>query len=133
MKGARRIGFILAAVLLVISLVGARATAQRDEAAALNTRVGQLYQAGKFSEATLLAQRALAVREKALGPDHPLVAGTLNHLALLYKTQGRYADAEPLCKRSLAIREKALGSDHPGVAQSLNNLALLCDHQGRYG
>ena len=61
--------------------------------------------------------------EKALGPDHPDVAESLNNLAVLYDDQGRYADAEPLYKRSLAIREKALGPDHPDVAQSLNNLA----------
>ena len=35
-------------------------------------------------------------REKALGPDHPDVARSLNNLAVLYYEQGRYADAEPL-------------------------------------
>ena len=58
----------------------------------------------------------MAINEKALGPDHPDVARSLNNLAALYETQGRYADAEPLYKRSLAIREKALGPDHPDVA-----------------
>ena len=70
--------------------------------------------------------------EKALGPDHPDVAQSLNNLALLYVNQGRYADAEPLYKRSLAINEKALGPDHPDVATSLNNLAVLYANQGRY-
>ena len=72
-----------------------------------------------------LYKRALAIREKALGPDHPDVAKSLNNLAGLYREQGRYADAEPLFKRSLAIYEKALGPDHPDVATSLNNLAGL--------
>ena len=71
-------------------------------------------------------------REKALGPDHPDVANSLNNLAELYHTQGRYADAEPLYKRSLAIKEKAFGPDHPDVALSLNNLAELYRAQGRY-
>ena len=61
--------------------------------------------------------------EKALGPDHPEVATSLNNLAVLYSAQGKYAEAEPLYKRSLAIHEKALGPDHPDVAISLNNLA----------
>jgi hypothetical protein len=60
-----------------------------------------------------------AIREKALGPDHPDVTVSLNNLALRYDNQGRYADAEPLYERSPAIREKALGTDQ--VAQSLNN------------
>jgi hypothetical protein len=53
-----------------------------------------------------LFKRSLAIREKALGPDHPDVATSLDMLAILYKRQGRYADAEPLHKRSLAIGEK---------------------------
>jgi tetratricopeptide (TPR) repeat protein len=87
---------------------------------------------GRYADAEPLYKRALAIREKTLGPDHPDVAQSLNNLASLYDHQGRYADAEPLSKRSLAIREKALGPDHRGVATSLNNLALLYDHQGHY-
>jgi CHAT domain-containing protein/Tfp pilus assembly protein PilF len=74
----------------------------------------------------------LAIREKALGPNHPDVAQSLNNLAELYKDQGRYADAEPLFKRSLDIAEKASGPNHPEFAGSLDNLASLYIHQGRY-
>ena len=56
-------------------------------------------------------KRALAIREKVLGPEHVNVAQSFNNLAGLYNDQGRYADAEPLYKRSLAIREKALGPE----------------------
>jgi tetratricopeptide (TPR) repeat protein len=70
------------------------------------------------------SKRALAIYEKAHGPDHPNVTQTLNNLSIVYRHLGRYADAELLYKRSLAIREKALGPDHLDVAQSLNNLAL---------
>ena len=45
---------------------------------------------------------ALAIREKALGPDHPYVATSLNNLAKLYWSQGRYADALPLAQRVIA-------------------------------
>jgi hypothetical protein len=65
MKPARRIGFILAAMLMVTSFVGVPAIAQQDEAAALDKRAGELYQAGKFSEAIPLARRSLAIYEKA--------------------------------------------------------------------
>jgi tetratricopeptide (TPR) repeat protein len=114
-KQACRIGFILAAMLMVNSFAGAPAMAQQNEAAALDNRVEALYRAGKFSEAVPLAQQALAIREKALGPDHPDVAKSLNSLALLYAKQGRYADAEPLYKRSLAIGVKAIRT--PAFAQ----------------
>ena len=112
----------LAATLLFgnFSIVPAQET---DEASELNKKVIELYSAGRYSDAIPIAQRILAIREKALGRDHPDVATSLNDLAELYDDQGRYADAEPLYKRSLAISEKALGPDHPDVARSLNNLA----------
>src|SRR4029077_19901244 len=94
------------------------------------------YNQGRFSEALPLAQRALAIREKALPLDHPDVAVSLNNLAELYRAQGRYADAEPLGtrahKRALAIEEKALDPDHPDVAVLLNSLAELYRAQDRY-
>ena len=37
-----------------------------------------------------LYKRALAIREKILGPAHPHVAASLNNLAALYGLQGRY-------------------------------------------
>ncbi len=64
---------------------------------------------GKHAEAEPFYKRALAIREKALGPDHPGVATDLNNLAGLFEAQGKYAEAEPLYKRALAIDQKALG------------------------
>ena len=89
------------------------------------------FEEGRYAEAELLYKRSLAVREKALGPDHPAVGTLLNNLAGLYRAQGRYAEAESLYKRSLAVREKALGPDHADVGNSLNNLAFLYRSQGR--
>ena len=91
----------------------------------LNQEVMELYRAGKYDRAVIVAQKALQVAEQNVGPDHPDVATSLNNLAGLYRTQGDYAKAEPLYKRSLAIWEKALGPDHPDVATSLENLAAL--------
>jgi CHAT domain-containing protein/Tfp pilus assembly protein PilF len=102
------------------------------EARDLNKHAIELYNAGRYSDAEPLYKRVLAIHEKALGPDHPDVATSLNNLAAVYNSQGRYADAEPLLKRSLAIREKVLGPDHPDVATSLNNLAFLYKSKGRY-
>jgi tetratricopeptide (TPR) repeat protein len=38
---------------------------------------------GRYARAEPLYQRALAIREKALGPDHPDVATSLSNLAQL--------------------------------------------------
>jgi hypothetical protein len=45
--------------------------AQSGDADALHKAAAELYAAGKFSEAIPLAEQELAIREKALGPDHP--------------------------------------------------------------
>ena len=88
--------------------------------------LASLYQAmGQYEEALLLIQRALAIREKELGPTHPDTATSLNNLAVLYKAMGQYEEALPLYERALAIREKELGpstplhcneSEQPGIA-----------------
>ena len=89
----------------------------------LNNRALLYHEQGEYADAEPLYQRALAIREKALGPEHPQVAQTLNNLAGLYREQGKYAKAEPLYQRSLDILE---------VAANLNDLALLYHNQGKY-
>jgi Tetratricopeptide repeat/CHAT domain len=88
---------VIALLMLTASNSPRQARAQGvDELASLGAKVSQLYSQGRYAEAEPLRKRALAIYEKALGPNHPDVAITLNNLAWLYKTQGRYAEAEPL-------------------------------------
>jgi len=117
MNTLKRFCVIVAAALTLSFASVMSSVAQRNEAEALHKQVIELYRAEKYTDAIPLAERVLAIREKALGLDHPDVALSLNNLALLYKAQGRYADAEPVYKRALAIYEKALGPTHPYVAE----------------
>jgi len=71
------------------------------------------FERGAYAMAEPLHLRALAIREKSLGPNHASTATSLNNLALLYNNQGAYVKAERLYLRALAIIEKALGADHP--------------------
>jgi tetratricopeptide (TPR) repeat protein len=98
----------------------------------LNDWAGVSWRAGDYANAEPHLQRALAIREQALGPTHPDVATSLHNLAVLYRAQGQCAKAEPLYQRALAIREQALGPAHPDVATSLHNLAALYQVQGQY-
>jgi len=83
-----------------------------------------------YTQARQLKERALAIREKVLGPDHPDTAKSLNALALLLWNQGDLAGSRPLQERALAIRERVFGPNHPDTAMSLNNLALLQRDEG---
>ncbi len=78
-----------------------------------------------YAVARPLFERALAISEKALGPEHPTTAASLNNLANLLRYQGDLAGARPLYERAVAIDEKVYGSEHPEVATDLNNLAVL--------
>ncbi len=80
----------------------------------------------------MLFQSSLTIKERLLGPDHPDTATGLNSLADLYVDQGAYEHAEPLFQRAIAIREKILGPNHPDTASSLNSLADLYVDQGAY-
>ena len=97
----------------------------------LNETGSYLHERARYVEAEPLHRRALRIWEKALGPEHPDVATSLDNLAALYYAQGKYAEAVPLCRRALGIKEKALGPEHPDVANCLNNLAELYDAQGK--
>jgi tetratricopeptide (TPR) repeat protein len=103
------------------------------QAAQLNAALGHiLHLLGEYAGAQFHDERALALGEQVLGPEHRDVAAILNNLAALYDAQGRYSAAEPLHQRALAIVERALGPDHPAVAVSLDNLAALYWDQGQY-
>jgi CHAT domain-containing protein/tetratricopeptide (TPR) repeat protein len=116
----------------LVTVTGPAAAQSAADADELNAEVMRLYQAGEYAEAIPLAQMALTVREKTLGPEHSDVGKSLNDLAELYRAQGRTTEAEPLMKRGLALREKALGPEHPDVGTSLNNLARLYQALGRF-
>jgi len=103
------------------------------EAAALFVQAGRYLQdRARYEQAEPLFQRALAIREHELGPNHPDTATSLNNLAGLYWAQGKYAEAESLLQRALAIHEQQVGPQHPATASSLNNLAELYRAQGKY-
>jgi tetratricopeptide (TPR) repeat protein/predicted Ser/Thr protein kinase len=80
---------------------------------------------GKFAEARGYAERALAIHEQALGPDHILVAASLENLGSVAYEEGKYAEARGHVERALAITEAMLGPEHPDVATSLNTLAIV--------
>ena len=83
----------------------------------------RLYQQSeRYQDATLLAERALAISEKLLGPDHPSVASQLEAVAAMYEIRGRYAEAEPLHKRAVAINDRAYGKESISFAASLKGL-----------
>ncbi|HZS04655.1 MAG TPA: tetratricopeptide repeat protein, partial [Blastocatellia bacterium] len=96
-----------------VRIVELRAATEADwallEALRMSNESADLRNQGKYSEAVSLAEGALALREKTLGPSHLDVALALYDLASLYSDKGDNLKAEPLFRRALEIREKTLG------------------------
>ncbi len=86
---------------------------------------------GRTAEALPLHQRALRIREAALGPDHPDVATALNDVGWTLSALGRAAEALPLQQRALRIREAALGPDHPEITGALAYVGRALSTLGR--
>ncbi|MCE9580651.1 MAG: serine/threonine-protein kinase [Deltaproteobacteria bacterium] len=93
--------------------------------AALNSLGEVLRDTGRLPEARDCFQRALAIMERTLGPDHPDVSAVLNNLGAVLWSEGKIAQARPYLERSLALDEATFGPDHPRIAVSLLNLGGL--------
>jgi tetratricopeptide (TPR) repeat protein len=94
--------------------------------AAVRHTIGKTYfEIGALAEAEPQIVRALELRERTLGPDHPDTLRSVHGLAALYHSRGRYEEAETLSKRAIAGRERTLGPDHPDTLTAVSNLGYL--------
>jgi serine/threonine protein kinase/Tfp pilus assembly protein PilF len=111
-----------------------RAGLENADLGDLLASLGLLYLTkGDPARAEKVLERAIAVDEKVLGPDHPTVTTALNNLALVFDQTAEFERSKALYERALAIREKVQGKDHPAVAQVLNNLAINAVRRDDYG
>lgn len=79
-----------------------------------------------------LCKRALEIREKTFGMDHPDVGKQLNNLALLCLNQGKYDQVEGYYKRAIDIYTKSYGKNDPNVLKTKNNLASAYLREGKH-
>jgi len=105
---------------------GQTATAPPElaEATTLSRDALKLYDGKKYDAALPLAKRAVELRQKALGPDHELLASSLNNVARIYLAMEKFDDAESFYKRSLVILEKKFGTESKYLLNTLESLAL---------
>lgn len=79
----------------------------------------------ELDSARSVLERALAIDEKALGPEHTRVAIDVNNLGSVLQALGDLEGAKRCCERALTIFEKRLGKDHPNAVLVRNNLKSL--------
>jgi CHAT domain-containing protein/Tfp pilus assembly protein PilF len=107
---------------------------QRDMAGIRNLeqKAEELTQKAQYRQAQSLLEKALAIRRRVLGEEHPDTALSYNDLAQNLKAQGQYVKAQPLQEKALAIRRRTQGDEHPETAGCFNNLADILTEQGKY-
>lgn len=96
-----------------------------DKATTLSHLGYHLHNRGYLDEARPYHERALAVRRKVLGAEHPLVAITLCHLAYIEFRQSNPVASRTYLEQALAIQQQSLGPEHPETARTYQNLGEL--------
>jgi TonB family protein len=80
---------------------------------------------GAHESAERILRRVLAIRERALAPNHFATMTTLEHLAESCAARGKFEEALALLHRAVAMRERTLGVLHPSVAAARTRIADL--------
>ena len=86
---------------------------------------------GDLAAARPLFERALAISEKALGPEHPDTNRTRCHLARLLITSGHAREALGPAETALRAHEKVLGPNHRWTKDTARVTAEALDALGR--
>lgn len=108
-----------------LGLLDQRLCPALDKLATLSLRFG------RDKDALAYRRKIVAILEKALPPDHPLLADNWSALAEAYTKCDEYAQAERCCLKSLKINRAIHGREHPIVEAQLSELSWLCAQQGR--
>jgi CHAT domain-containing protein/Tfp pilus assembly protein PilF len=77
-------------------------------------------------------QKALTIRRKVLGDQHPDVAASLTNIGQVYSGQRDYARALEHYQQALAVWRKVHGEQHANVATCLHSIGLAYYGQGDY-
>ena len=86
---------------------------------------------GDLAAALPHGERAVALRETELGPDHPDLARELHNVGSLHAQLGRFDDALPMLERALEIKRARLRPQHPDLAYTLVSLGIAHQEIGR--
>jgi serine/threonine protein kinase/tetratricopeptide (TPR) repeat protein len=104
---------------------------QPELQAEILTVIGRTYQRlAAHDQARPLLEEALALGERAYGPEHEQVAQSLNDLGVLLRDQGDLAGSARRLERALAIRRARFGTHHATVAVSEVELGRTYSDQG---
>jgi tetratricopeptide (TPR) repeat protein len=80
--------------------------------------------------ATTMAERALTIHERRLGPDDPELVGDLVELGRIYREVSRLDESKSILERALALAEAGNTTEVPLVLQQFASTAWRIGHLG---
>lgn len=84
-----------------------------------------------YPEAQRQFERALTLRRRELGEDHPDTIAAMGSLAAVDERSGKLKEAEPLYVKVVELQERIFGQDNPGTLKAMNGLAVTYAEEGR--
>ena len=100
--------------------------------AAVRDTIGTTFQSlGDLASAEPQIRRALQVRERVLGAEHPDTLASRNSLLEWLQNAGRHDEALGLGQDLLAARRRVLGSEHPDTLTTMNDTAIVLFQKGK--
>lgn len=121
-----------------ISFDQQEAAAQRDISSSELARADQLqaevvrfFKEKQYEKAQALANQILEIREKSLGPDHPMVAVSLQNIAEILIARKKLKEAADVYRRCLTIYEKTSDVNNPQLIDSIGRYMCLLTTLGK--
>jgi tetratricopeptide (TPR) repeat protein len=108
-----------------LRLLQDRRGAEDLEATLWHNLGGLEHSRGRFELAEPAARRAVEIRSRTLGSDHPALAADQAALAAILDALGRSEEAEVLFRQAIDAFTRRYGPRHYEVAPNLNNLAAV--------
>jgi tetratricopeptide (TPR) repeat protein len=101
--------------------------------AAIHLTVGDAYRAvGQLGPSREHLARAVELRQRHLGADHPDTLDARTQLALTALAQGQFDEAEKSLRDLWAVRRETLGPNNRQTLRTMMNVALVLHERGRH-
>jgi serine/threonine protein kinase/tetratricopeptide (TPR) repeat protein len=101
------------------------------QARLLQASADALYELGLYDAAWPPQERALAIRRRVLGDDHPDTLSSISLMGFVLQAQGKLAEAGVYFGEALERSRRVLGKDNPLTLNSINSMGLLLHEQGK--
>jgi eukaryotic-like serine/threonine-protein kinase len=87
---------------------------------------------GLYPRGESLMSRAVDIRRRLLGPEHPDTLQSMSELGKILGVESRWSEEEKLDREVLEIRRRLLGPQNPATSEAMLNLARCLNAEGRY-